>query len=166
MQSAVGPERDRAAARPLSELLACPVATATLLNTSAKYFEFATGETVFRQGERCRGLYLVISGQLQRRANRLQTRLILGSVHAGEIVELAAALGDGAHTYSLVAQSAGSMMLLPIDSLELAFRSHPPLRMQLLEELAREVSRAYVICCATRNAGFGRRATGAPVGRG
>jgi len=157
MQSAAGSGRDQAAAHPLAELLACPPATANLLNASARYTEFAAGEAIFRQGAHCQGLYVVVSGQLQRKADRLQTRLVLGSVHAGDVVELAAALGDGLHTYTLTAQSAGSLMMLPLMSLEQAFRSHPPLRMQLLEELAREVSRAYVTCCATRIAGLRRR---------
>jgi CRP-like cAMP-binding protein len=165
MQSAAGRERDQAAARPLSELLACPAATATLLNSSAEYLEFTTGDTIFRQSERCRGLYLVISGQLQRKANRLQTRLILGSSHAGEIVELAAALGDRVHTYTLVAQSPGSLLLLPMEPLDQALQLHPPLRMRLLEELAREVSRAYVACCATRSTKVGRQAASPAIGR-
>ena len=157
MQSSAGPGRDRAAAHPLSELLACPPATASLLNTSATYLEFVAGQTLFRQAAKCQGLYVVVSGQLQRRAERLQTRLILGSIHAGEIVELAAALGDGIHTYTLIAQSSGSIMMLPVEALEQAFHLYPPLRMQLLEELAREVSRAYVTCCTTRMAGLRRR---------
>jgi CRP-like cAMP-binding protein len=40
--------------------------------------------------------------------------------------------------------------MLPIDALRDAFVHHPPLRMRLLEELAREVSRAYITCCMTR----------------
>lgn len=165
MQSAAAPERGQAAARPLAELLACPAATATLLNASAKYLEFATGEAIFRQGAKCLGLYLVVSGQLQRKTDRSQTRLILGPIHAGEIVELAAALGDGTHTYTLVAQSVGSLMMIPIDTLEEAFRLHPPLRMQLLEELAREVSRAYVACCSARMAGLRRRVASSATAR-
>lgn len=157
MQSAAESGRSQAAAHPLAELLACPPATAELLNTSAQYVEFAVGDAIFRQGARCQGLYLVVSGQLQRKTDRLQTRLVLGSVHVGEVVELAAALGDGLHTYTLVAQSTGSLMMLPTDALEQAFCIYPPLRMQLLEELAREVSRAYFSCCATRTAGIRRR---------
>ncbi len=165
MQSAAGLGRNQAAARPLAELLACPASTASLLNASAEYIEFATGETIFRQSAKCRGLYLVISGQLQRKTDRLQTRLILGSVYAGEIVELAAALGDGVHTYTLVAQVSGSLMMLPMEALEEAFHLHPPLRMRLLEELAREVSCAYVTCRATRTAGLRRRAASAAAAR-
>jgi CRP-like cAMP-binding protein len=157
MQSDAKP--GEATPRPLAELLACPPATTELLNVSAQHIEFATGDTVFRQGTPCRGLYIVAAGQLQRRADRLQSRLVLGSVHPGDLVELAAALGNGQHTYSLVAQSPASLMMLPMESLNRAFDMHPPLRMQLLEELAREVSRAYTSCCATRKAGMRRRTT-------
>ena len=42
------------------------------------------------------------------------------------------------------------MLLLPIEALHQAFEGYPPLRMRLLEELAREVSRATITCCLTR----------------
>jgi CRP-like cAMP-binding protein len=102
----------------------------------------------------------VVSGQFLRRAERLETRLTLGPARAGDLVELAAALGDGHHTYTLVAQTPGSVLLLPIEALSQAFENHPPLRMQLLEELAREVSRAYNACCLNRS-GKTRRRTSA-----
>jgi hypothetical protein len=40
--------------------------------------------------------------------------------------------------------------LLPIEALQQVFVNYPPLRMRLLEELAREVSRAYLSCCMNR----------------
>ena len=134
------------AAHPVSELLACPPATSNLLTAAAKTIMFEGGEVIFRQGSVCAGLYLVIQGQLQRRTERLNTRITLGVARPGELIELAAALGDRQHTYSLVGQVAGSLLMLPMEALERAFQSHPPLRMQLLEELAREVSRAYQAC--------------------
>jgi hypothetical protein len=146
-----------AAPRPLAELLACPPVTGNQLNASAECIEFESGDTIFRQRTPCRGLYVVVSGQLMRKAERLDARLILGVVRAGDLVELAAALGDGHHTYTLTAQSSGSLMMLPFEALHRAFASYPPLRMQLLEELAREVSRAYTNCCSSRMAGVRRR---------
>jgi CRP-like cAMP-binding protein len=131
---------------PLSELLACPPSVSSLLTASAKTISFAPGETAFTQAEVCQGLYLVISGQFLRRAERLSMRVTLGSARSGDLVELAAALGDRIHTYTLVAQTAGSLLLLPIDALHQAFQRDPSLRMRLLEELAREVSRAYHLC--------------------
>jgi CRP-like cAMP-binding protein len=141
---------DAAAAHPVSELLACPPATSTLLTGAAQTLAFDSGEVIFRQGTECAGLYLVVQGQLQRRTERLDTRVTLGVARPGDLVELSAALGDKQHTYSLAAQSAGSLLLLPIDALQRAFESYPPLRMRLLEELAREVSRAYHACSLTR----------------
>jgi CRP-like cAMP-binding protein len=134
---------DAVAAHPLAELLACPPETGSLLTASAQTIGVDAGQVVFRQNGPCAGLYLVVQGQFTRRTERLEVRIMLGSARAGDLLELAAALGDLRHTYSLVAQTAGSLFLLPIDALNQAFETHPPLRMHLLEELAREVSRAY-----------------------
>lgn len=147
-------------ARPLAELLACPPEIANQLNNAAQYLEFKDGETVFRQGAQSRGLYVVVTGEFMRRAERLEVRLMLGLVRAGDLVELAAALGDGRHTYTLTAQTQASMMLLPFDPLLKAFRAYPPLRMRLLEELAREVSRAYTMSCASRMSNIRKRGNG------
>jgi CRP-like cAMP-binding protein len=134
---------DATAPRPLVELLQCPPATGSLLNGSAHCIDYEAGAVVFRQSEMCMGLYVLVAGQFLRRAERLESRLMLGTSRAGELVELAAALGDKRHTYTLSAQTQGSVLLLPIDVLNQAFNEYPPLRMRLLEELAREVSRAY-----------------------
>ena len=139
-----------AAAHPLAELLACPEAAGRLLTAASCAIEVGAGEVLFHQGDRCHGLYVVVSGEFIRKAERFQMRVTLGSALPGNLVELAAALGDELHTYTLTAVTPGVVLLLPIDALRHAFESHPPLRMRLLEELAREVSRAYVTCCLTR----------------
>lgn len=139
-------------AHPVSELLECPHAIALLLNRAARSISFEDGEVVFSQSGICQGLYLVVSGQFARRTERMETRLTLSTAHAGDLVELAAALGDGRHTYTMAAQTAGSVLMLPMEALNQAFQSYPPLRMQLLRELAREVSRAYIACCFNRAA--------------
>lgn len=160
MHPAVTSERrELAAAHPIAELLACPPTVSNLLNASAESIEFESGDIIFHQNDICEGLYVVISGQLMRKAARMDARLTLGIVRSGELVELAAMLGDVRHTYTLIAQSSGMLMRLPREALNRAFQSYAPLRMQLLEELAREVSRAYVVCSATREAGLRRRTT-------
>lgn len=148
------------AAHPLSELLDCPADAGNLLNGSAECLEVAEGDAVFRQDDVCKGLYVVVSGLFVRKAERLKTRLTLGPARTGDLVEIAAALGNGRHTYTLSAQSAGSVLKLPIEDLNRVFENFPPLRMRLLEELAREVSRAYLSCCMTRAVNT-RRRTGA-----
>ena len=167
-EGTMGPEArsgglDAVQAHPLAELLACPPATGNLLNGSAKCIDFDAGETVFRQKDICQGLYVVVSGQFLRRTERLDMRLTLGPARAGDLVELAAALGDGHHTYTLSARTPGSVLLLPMESLNLAFQDYPPLRMQLLEELAREVSRAYYTCCLNRTSRVRPRSSTAGV---
>lgn len=147
-------------ARPLAELLDCPPGTGNLLNGAAHCFNVDVGETVFRQSEDCRGLYVVVAGQFLRKTERLETRLTLGVARPGDLVELAAVLGDGRHTYTLSAQAAGSLLLLPMDALHCAFEAYPPLRMQLLEELAREVSRSYEVSCQNRMFKARRRGDG------
>jgi len=137
-------------AHPLQELLECPRATGNLLDGAAQCIAVEEGAIVFRQGGICRGLYLLVSGQFLRRAERFETRLILGLTRAGNLVELGAVLGDGRHTYTLIAQTAGSVILLPMAAVSQAFEAYPRLRMHLLEELAREVSRGYAASCQNR----------------
>lgn len=141
---------DSVEAHPVSELLACPPDTGILLAATARALAVDWGEVVFRQAAACEGLYLVVSGQLVRRTERLDTRLVLGNARPGDLLELAAVLGDCQHTYSLIAQTAASLLMLPIESLHKAFEKYPPLRMKLLEELAREVSRAYRACSISK----------------
>jgi CRP-like cAMP-binding protein len=150
-----------AAAHPLAELLECPQAAGQLLTSASRCIDIDAGEVVFRQNANCKGLYVVVSGDFVRKAERFQMRVTLGAARPGDLVELAAALGDEQHTYTLTALTPGSVLMLPLDALRQAFESHPPLRMRLLEELAREVSRAYITCCMTRVTPARRHANGA-----
>ncbi len=163
MQSKALPgSRDVAAPHPIAELLACPPAVGNMLNASAECIEFDAGDLLFHQNDLCRGLYLPIAGYLLRKAARFDARLTLGTVRPGEVVELAAMLGDVRHTYTLIAQSKGTAMRLPREALQRAFEQYPPLKMRLLEELAREVSRAYGMCSVAKMSGLRRRPTVAP----
>src|SRR5271166_5589752 len=156
-------QMDGVSPHPLAELLNCPPATGNLLDGAAQCIDYDAGAIVFRQDGICHGLYVVVSVQFLRKAERLETRLTLGTARAGDLAELAAALGDGRHTYTLSAQTPGSVLLLPIDALNLAFQNYPPLRMQLLEELAREVSRGYRASCQNRAGTARRRDDGATL---
>lgn len=149
------------AAHPLAELLECPLEAGNLLAGESRCTEFDAGEVVFRQQEACSGLYVVVSGEFVRKAERFEVRVTLGSTRAGDLVELAAALGNGFHTCTLTAITRGTLLLLPIEALRRAFETHPPLRMRLLEELAREVSRAYMSSCMSRVTPFRRRGNAA-----
>lgn len=148
------------AAHPLAELLECPQGAGSLLAEASRTIDFDAGQVVFRQHDVCKGLHVVVSGDFVRKAERFEMRVTLGSARPGDLVELAAALGDGHHTYTLTAVTRGSLLVLPIDALHHAFEYYPPLRMRLLEELAREVSRAYICCGLTRVMPARRRSNG------
>jgi len=150
------------AAHPLAELLDCPQEAGNLLSGATRALDFDVGQTIFRQHASARGLYVVVSGEFMRKAERFKMRVTLGTARPGDLLELAAALGDGRHTYTLSAVTSGSLLLLPIDALRRAFDGYPPLRMRLLEELAREVSRAYISCSLSRVAPV-RRHRAAPA---
>lgn len=132
-----------------------------MLTGSAQSVACAPGERVFRQNDTARGLYVVVTGEFVRKSERLKTRLTLGYARPGELVELAAALGDQHHTYTLMAVTPGTLLLLPLDELHQAFDRYPPLRMRLLEELAREVSRAYFTSSMNRVVPARRNVSGA-----
>jgi CRP-like cAMP-binding protein len=138
------------AAHPLAELLECPQDAGSLLASASRTLDFDAGQVAFRQEGSPIGLYVVVAGEFARRSERFNMRVTLGTARQGDLLELAAALGEGCHTYTLSAVTPGSLLLLPIEALQQAFAVYPPLRMRLLEELAREVSRAYITCCLTR----------------
>jgi CRP-like cAMP-binding protein len=146
------------AAHPLAELLDCPRDAGSVLTATSLTIDFDEGQMVFRQFDAAKGLYVVVSGEFARKAERLNQRVSLGTARPGDLLELAAALGDGHHTYTLSAITPGALLLLPIEALHRAFDGYPPLRMRLLEELAREVSRAYITCCLGRSTPVRRRA--------
>ncbi|HVJ09098.1 MAG TPA: Crp/Fnr family transcriptional regulator [Acidisarcina sp.] len=129
--------------RPLTELLACPGQLEQQLGAAAQRRHYAAGELLFAQGTECDGLYLLLTGEFARSAQRREKRLTLGTLHAGDLVELAAVLGDHRHNYTLAASTDAAALVFPMSVLQAAFQEYPPLRMHLLEELGREVSRAY-----------------------
>lgn len=131
------------APRPLTELLACPGPLEQRLGAASQRRNYPAGELLFSQGKECDGLYLLLTGEFARSAQRREKRLSLGVLHAGDLAELAAVLGDGEHNYSLIAATDAAALVFPMSALLSAFQEYPPLRMHLLEELGREVSRSY-----------------------
>jgi CRP-like cAMP-binding protein len=131
------------APRPLTELLACPGSLEQRLGASSERRDYKAGDLIFSQGDRCEGLFLLLAGEFCRSSYRRDKRVNLGILHPGDLVELAAVLGDGGYNFSLQATTDAAALLFPMSVLRAAFQEYSPLRMHLLEELGREVSRAY-----------------------
>ncbi len=145
------PNLSTAAAQPLNLLLSCPAEVEQKLGAATERRSYSDGDILFEQGKICDGLHLIVSGEFARTTERWEARLNLSPLHAGDLVELTAILGDGKHTSTAVATGPASTLVFPRAALEEAFLVYPPLRMHLLEELGREVSRAYAMLS------FGRR---------
>lgn len=131
--------------QPLTFLFECPKEVEKKLGAATERRSFVDGQVLFEQNQACDGLYLILAGEFARATDRWGTRLSLSPLHAGDLVELAAILGDGQYTSTVTATSSAAVMVFPRTALEEAFAAFPPLRMRLLEELGREVSRAYAI---------------------
>jgi hypothetical protein len=136
--------------RSLAELLDCPQEVGDRLGRAVQRREYGPGEIIFAQDAACEGLYLLMSGEFWRAAQRREKRLSLGVMQNGTLVELAAALGNVPHTYTLKSNGQAAVLVFPIGALREALELHPPLRMRLLEELGREVSRAYGVVYVPR----------------
>lgn len=137
------PGNDAVAPRPLTELLACPGSLEQRLGASSERRDYKAGDQLFSQGDKCEGLFLLLAGEFCRSSYRRDKRVNLGVLHPGDLVELAAVLGDGGYNYSLQATTDATALMFPMATLRAAFQEYSPLRMHLLEELGREVSRAY-----------------------
>lgn len=132
-----------AVSQPLTLLLSCPSAIEQKLGSVTIRRSYEEGEVLFEQNTPCDGLYLIVAGEFSRITDRWDKRLSLAPLKAGDLAELAAILGDGKHISTVTAITAASALVFPRSALEEAFTAYPPLRMHLLEELGREVSRAY-----------------------
>jgi len=134
--------------------------TGNLLTGSAQTIEFDAGEVAFRQQGLCKGLYVVVSGQFLRKADRMKTHLTLGSARPGDLVELAAALGGGEHTYTLAALTGGSLLMLPIEALHRPLRAIRPSECVCWRSSLAKFSRSYIACCLSRVVHTRRRSNG------
>jgi hypothetical protein len=91
---------DAVQAHPLAELLECPPRDREPAERLGAVHRFRCGDVVFRQRTPARGSTLWFQGSFCARTERLDTRLTLGPARAGDLVELAAALGDGPHLHA------------------------------------------------------------------
>jgi len=72
-----------AAAHPLAELLECPEEAGQRLSSVSRCIDVDAGKSVFQQNASCKGLYVVVSGDFVRKAERLQLRVTLGTARPG-----------------------------------------------------------------------------------
>ncbi len=119
--------------------------------------QFAAGETIFKQGERIRGVYLICSGTVALSMNSPRRATNAG---AGSALGLPAAVGN--HSYILTAQAVGDAQLafVPRQQFVETLNGRPDLCLEVAKMLGTELQYAQhtMISSLRENTRFGRRA--------
>lgn len=103
---------------------------------------FLRGQTIFAEGDRCDGLYLVESGTVRVVKTSQQGREQLLSLErmGGALGEIAL-LDGGPHPASAIADSDGAMLILPAPDLRALMQSHPQVALAMIKAVTRRFRR-------------------------
>src|SRR5690606_31564114 len=98
------------------------------------------GEILFREGDTCRGLYLVLEGEIRvYRANASGREQVISSYRAGEAVGDAALFDAGPYLASARVIRAGRILFLPFDEVQALYETHPAVARAVVRELGSRV---------------------------
>jgi CRP/FNR family transcriptional regulator len=141
--------------RIIQSCLACPVQHDSLfcglapgalqeLNAIRQTSVYPKGAVLFVEGQPCRGLFVLCSGQAKLISSSSQGRsVIVRLAKAGEVLGLSAALSNG--TYEVSAETLGptEANFLPRDRFMRFLQSHAEVSLQVAHCLSTELQRAY-----------------------
>lgn len=98
------------------------------------------GEALFRQGEPCRGLYLVLAGVVRTyRANRDGQEQVIGVSGAGESLGEVSLFDGGPYLATARAAADGRVLFLPLGEVQALFRTHPQVAHAVVRDLGERV---------------------------
>jgi CRP/FNR family transcriptional regulator len=101
---------------------------------------FHRNELLFREGERCRGLYLVVEGRVRTYcANRNGHEQVLGIYGAGESLGEVSLFDEGPYLASARAAEASRLLFLPIGEVQALYETRPEVARAVVRELAGRV---------------------------
>ncbi|HEX6068432.1 MAG TPA: Crp/Fnr family transcriptional regulator [Longimicrobiaceae bacterium] len=102
--------------------------------------ETRRGETLFREGEPCRGLYLVVEGVVRLyRANANGQEQVLGVYGPGESLGEVALFDEGPYLASARVLEAGRVLFLPYEQVQALYHTHPKVAHAVVRELGSRV---------------------------
>ncbi|HLI26095.1 MAG TPA: PqqD family peptide modification chaperone [Chloroflexota bacterium] len=122
--------------RQLARTLLCRALPATVIDALAERLQpvaFAPQQPLARRGARCTHLLLVVSGWAQVLLPRGRREQVVGRLGAGEYLGDAIAAVDGAHAYTVVAETPVRAYALPQEDFQIVVHAHAASR-ALLEE--------------------------------
>lgn len=100
----------------------------------------ARRELLFREGEACRGLYLVVEGKVRTyRANADGQEQVLGVFGAGQALGEVSLFDEGPYLSSARAVEDGRVLFLPFAEVHALYTTHPQVAHALVRELGRRV---------------------------
>lgn len=98
------------------------------------------GETLFREGEPCRGLYLVVEGVVRTyRANGDGQEQVFGVFGAGESPGEVSLFDEGPYLASARVVESGRVLFLPFGEVHALYRTHPQVAHAVVSELSGRV---------------------------
>jgi CRP-like cAMP-binding protein len=96
----------------------------------------SAGEELFREGEPCRGLYLVVEGTVRTyRANRDGQEQVYGVVGAGGSLVEVSLFDDGPYLASARVVESGRVLFLPFAEVQALYQSHPEVAQAVVRQL-------------------------------
>jgi CRP-like cAMP-binding protein len=97
-------------------------------------------ESLFREGDPCRGLYLAVEGTVRLyRANRDGQEQVLRLAHAGDSLGEVSVFDEGPYLASARASSAGRVLFLPFPEVHALYRTHPEIAHAVVRDLGHRV---------------------------
>lgn len=97
-------------------------------------------ELVFREGEPCRGLHLVVEGRVRSyRANRDGHEQVLGIYETGESLGEVSLFDEGPYLASARAAEDSRLLFLPIQEVQALYETRPEVARAMVRELAGRV---------------------------
>lgn len=101
------------------------------------------GTLVFRKGEPCHGLYVVVEGSVRvYRANRDGREQVLHVQGPGQPLAEVPLFDAGPYPASARAEADSRVLFLPIDAFQHLYRTHPEISDAIIRELGRRLRRA------------------------
>jgi CRP-like cAMP-binding protein len=126
------------AAQPLFESLTAAECTALVDRSVCR--SVRRGEALFREGEPCRGLYLVVEGVVRTyRANRDGQEQVFGVFGAGESLADVSLFDGGPYLASARATEDGRVLFLPFAEVHALYQTHPQVAHAVVREMGSRV---------------------------
>lgn len=98
------------------------------------------GEIIFREGEPCRGLYLILEGEVRvYRSNASGKEQVLATYRSGESIGEVALFDEGPYLAAARATRDGRILFLPLDEVQALYQTHPEVSHAVVRELAQRV---------------------------